>query len=107
MTQGDSPHFLEEALVLFWLLSVFLLCLGQQPRLPEEVFALVCLTKALVPALALRLCAGPRKMVPVNLSSWESRLTRWLQPSAAGSQQNPPASLCCLRNRMEPETRRR
>lgn len=48
-------HSLEEALVFFWLLSVFLHCLGQQSRLPEGVSALVCLTKALVPALVPRL----------------------------------------------------
>lgn len=33
MTQGDSLHTLEEALGLLWLLSAFLQCLGQQPRL--------------------------------------------------------------------------
>lgn len=85
MTQGDSPHSLEQAVVLFWLLSVFLQCLGQQSRLPEEVFALVCLTKALVPALVPRLSVGPRTVVPVNLSSWE-RLTRCLEPGATGVQ---------------------
>lgn len=75
VTQGDSPRTLEEALVLFWLLSVFLQCLGQESRLPEGLFALLCLTKALVPALVLRLSAGPGMVVPVNLSCWESQLT--------------------------------
>lgn len=100
-----TTHSLEEALVLFWLLSVFLQCLGQQSRLPEEVFALVCLIKVLVPALVPRLSVGPRMVVPVNLSSWE-RLNRWLEPGATGVQQTPPASLCYLQNRMEPGTRR-
>lgn len=36
--------FLEEALVLFWLLSVFLRCPGQQSGLPEGAFVLACLT---------------------------------------------------------------
>lgn len=37
-------NFLEEALDLFWLLSVFLRCPGWQSWLPEGAFALVCLT---------------------------------------------------------------
>lgn len=67
-----TTNSLEEALVLLWLLSVFLQCLGQPSRLPAGVFPLVCLTKALVPALVPRLSAGPRMVVPVNLSSRES-----------------------------------
>lgn len=50
-----TTHSLEQTLVLFWLLRVFLHCLGQQSRLPEGAFALAYLTKALVPALVLRL----------------------------------------------------
>lgn len=92
---GCTTHSPEEALVLFWLLSVFL---GQQSMLPGGLFALVCLTKAPVPALVLRLSAGPRMVVPVHLSSWESQLTRRLQPGAAGLQQKPLAFLCYLQN---------
>lgn len=47
MRRDSGPvtmSFLEEVLVLFWLLSVFLRCPGQQSGLPEGAFALARLT---------------------------------------------------------------
>lgn len=108
MTQGDSPHTpLEEALV-FWLLSVFLHCLGQQSRLPEGVSALVCLTKALVPALVPRLSVLCRAQ---HGGASEPFLPEKLPQQVAAARYcwgtaKSPASLCYVQNRMKPGTRR-